>query len=116
MRTTLFALALLVAAPTFAATPSDAPPPDLAIVSAVEVDGVPVIEADARVIIRTPMVMTASFTLRDANGKTVREYADRLLWDGESVLNLDMEDLPSGAYSLVVTSRLGTQSISLIIV
>lgn len=114
MRTVLFALALFVAAPALAATPSGASP-DATLVSTFEVNGVPVIETNARVVIRTPVAMTAALVLHDTHGKVVREYADRLLWGGESVLNLDMGDLPTGSYELVVTSRLGTQTISLLI-
>ena len=111
MRTSFFALALLIAAPAFAA-PAGALAPHAP--GAVAADAAPVavrVSASAQLVIHTPMVVSATITLRDAWGHEVRAPQSRLLWDGETTLDLGLEGLPAGTYTLVVESRLGTQSV-----
>ncbi|MEM1054832.1 MAG: hypothetical protein AAGI52_04850 [Bacteroidota bacterium] len=113
MRISLFALALLVASPTFAATPSDASTALSVVTTSSDLE--PTARTAARVIVRTPMVVSATFTLRAGDGRWVRSYSDRLLWDGETVLNLDVDGIPAGTYQLVVKTRIGTQTIPIVI-
>ena len=117
MRTSLLAFALLAAAPAFAATSvhsADGISPIVAMdaaASSVDAAALPAV----RVVINTPMVLTASLELQTEKGQVVRSYDDRLLWAGESVVDLDVEDLPAGTYNLVVTTSLGSQSHTVVV-
>ncbi|MEO0559418.1 MAG: hypothetical protein AAF170_14675, partial [Bacteroidota bacterium] len=99
MRTSLLALAL-IAAPAFAATsagPADAVPTVVAVDSAPSTTDA-IARPAVRVVIITPTVVSASLELQTAEGKLVRSYKDRLLWSGESIVELDVDDIPAGKY------------------
>ena len=115
MRTSLLALALLVATPAFAAT-SVHSADDLSLVDASTSAPLESVARPAvRVLINTPMVLTASLELQTEKGQVVRSYEDRLLWAGDSVVDLDVDDLPAGTYSLVVKTSLGSQTHTVVV-
>ena len=68
-----------------------------------------------RVVINTPTTVSASLELRTVEGELVRTYENRLLWSGESVVNLDVDDIPAGTYDLIVKTDLGLQTHTVVV-
>lgn len=114
MRTSLLALALVVAAPAFAATSVHSADGMFPVVA---IDAAPssVAQPAVRVIINTPTVLSASLELQTAEGHLVRSYEDRLLWVGESVVELNVDDIPAGTYYLVIKTALGSQTHTIVV-